>query len=197
MLWLPDAVTDANGQLHLDVPIADSITTWRMTALASTRDGRLGSTTSGLRVFQDFFIDLDLPVALTVGDEVAVPVGVFNYLPDRQTVRLEVAPADWFELLDEPIKSIDIAAQRRGRGVLPRARQVVRRCSRSKSRRTGTQLSDAIQKMVRVTPNGKAFSTTQSDRLQANSTVAPHDHASRAEPSPARRRSPSRFIRAS
>ena len=69
-----------------------------------------GQHDGGLRVFQDFFIDLDLPAALTVDDEVAVPVGVFNYLPEQQTVRLEVAPADWFELLDEPIKEIDIAA---------------------------------------------------------------------------------------
>jgi uncharacterized protein YfaS (alpha-2-macroglobulin family) len=170
MLWLPDAVTDAHGQLNLDVPLADSITTWRMTALASSRDGRLGSTTSDLRVFQDFFIDLDLPLALTVDDEVSVPVGVFNYLSDRQTVRLEVAQADWLELRDEPVKSIDIAGNDVG---------VVYFWVRAKSfglqpfkvTATGTHLSDAIQKMVRVTPNGKAFSTTQSDRLPANTAV--------------------------
>jgi uncharacterized protein YfaS (alpha-2-macroglobulin family) len=170
MLWLPDAVTDQNGQLQIDVPIADSITTWRMTALASSRDGRLGSTTSGLRVFQDFFIDLDLPVALTVDDEIAVPVGVFNYLPDRQTVRLEVAQADWFELLDEPIKSIDIAGndvsvvyfrlRAKSQGLLP-----------FKVSAYGPSMSDAIQKLVRVEPNGKAFATTQSDRLSANTWV--------------------------
>ena len=43
MLWLPDAVTDKNGQLELDFPVADSITTWRLTALASSQDGQLGS----------------------------------------------------------------------------------------------------------------------------------------------------------
>src|SRR5207248_1108895 len=85
---LPDTTTDASGHLHLDVPVADSITTWRLTALASTQDGRLGSATRRLRVFQDFFVDLNLPAALTVGDEVAVPVGVFNYLPASQTVRI-------------------------------------------------------------------------------------------------------------
>jgi uncharacterized protein YfaS (alpha-2-macroglobulin family) len=170
MLWLPDAVTDANGQLKIDMPLADSITTWRMTALASSRDGRIGSTTSGLRVFQDFFIDLDLPVALTVDDEVSVPVGVFNYLPDRQTVRLEVAQADWFELLDEPIKSIDIAGNDVG-VVTFRVRAKSPGLLPFKVSATGTQLSDAIQKMVRVTPNGKAFSTTQSDRLPANTVV--------------------------
>ena len=96
MLWLPEAVTDANGKLSIDVPVADSITTWRITALASTHDGRLGSTTSPLRVFQDFFIDLNLPQALTVGDEVSLPVGVFNYLDQEQTVKIEVTKAAWF-----------------------------------------------------------------------------------------------------
>jgi hypothetical protein len=63
MLWMAEAVTDPSGHLRLEVPIADSITTWRVTALASTQDGRLGSASTGLRVFQDFFIDLDLPPA--------------------------------------------------------------------------------------------------------------------------------------
>jgi uncharacterized protein YfaS (alpha-2-macroglobulin family) len=170
MLWLPDGVTDPNGHLHLDFTAADNITTWRMTALASTRDGRLGSATNGLRVFQDFFIDLDLPAALTVGDEVSVPVGVFNYLTEPQTVRLEVAPADWFELLDEPTTSMTIGAndisviyfriRARAFGDLP-----------FKVTAWGTTLSDAIQKMVHVVPNGKPVTFTQSDRLAANSIV--------------------------
>ena len=110
MYWLPEAVTDSNGDLRLEIPMADSITTWRMTALASTQDGRLGATTSGLRVFQDFFIDLDLPVALTQNDEIAVPVGVFNYLPDAQSVQLELTQEGWFQLLDDPIKEMTIAS---------------------------------------------------------------------------------------
>ena len=45
-----------------------------------------------------------------MGDEIAVPVGVFNYLTEEQSVRLEVHQADWFELLDEPVQEITIAA---------------------------------------------------------------------------------------
>ena len=110
MLWLPDAVTDPTGNLNLEFPVADSITTWRITALASSQDGQLGSATAPLRVFQDFFVDLDLPVSLTVGDEISIPVGVYNYLPDEQTVRLEIDNADWFELLDASEKQITIAS---------------------------------------------------------------------------------------
>ena len=108
--WLPDAVTDEHGNLNLEVPVADSITTWRMTALASAKDGRIGSTSAPLLVFQDFFIDLDLPLSLTVGDEIAVPVGIFNYLTEEQGVRLEVQPENWFELLDAPVQEITILA---------------------------------------------------------------------------------------
>ena len=62
------------------------------------------------RRYEYIFIDLDLPQALTVGDEVSIPVGVFNYLPAEQTVRLELTKQPWFELLDEAVKELKIAA---------------------------------------------------------------------------------------
>ena len=70
MYWNPDATTDASGRWQAELDMAHTITTWRLTALASAQDGRLGSTTAPLRVFQDFFVDIDLPLALTQGDEV-------------------------------------------------------------------------------------------------------------------------------
>jgi hypothetical protein len=164
MLWLPDLVTDENGNLSLEFAVADSITTWRMTALASTQDGRIGSATAGLRVFQDFFIDLDLPLALTVGDEIAIPVGVFNYLTEAQTVRLELEEMGWFELLDEPIKEIQIGANDI-HVVYFRIRALDFGQQPFKVTAWGSQMSDAIQKEVRVFPDGKLLTLTQSDRL--------------------------------
>lgn len=171
MLWLPDGETDANGFLQLDVPIADSITTWRMTALASTQDGRIGSTTAGLRVFQEFFVDLNLPQALTVGDEVSVPVGVFNYLPESQDVTLSVEEAFWFDLLGDgetvgeqtiTIASNDITIvyfpiRVKAFGSYPFTVTAL-----------GTTMSDAIQKPVRVYPDGKQIFFTESDRMDAD-----------------------------
>lgn len=170
MLWLPDAVTDSGGNLALDIPVADSITTWRMTALASTQDGRLGSATGPLRVFQDFFIDLDLPVALTVGDEISVPVGVFNYLSEAQTVRLDLEPADWFELLDQPSKELQIAANEINVVYFRvRARAFGRQAFKVTA--WGSRMSDAIQKEVRVFPEGKEILISRSDRLSSTTPV--------------------------
>jgi hypothetical protein len=49
-------------------------------------------------VFQDFFVDLDLPISLTEGDVVSVPVAVYNYLPTAQRVSLELRQDPWFAL---------------------------------------------------------------------------------------------------
>lgn len=170
MLWLPDGQTDADGNLTIDIPIADSITTWRMTALASTQDGRLGSGTGALRVFQEFFIDLDLPLALTVGDEVSIPVGVFNYLPTAQEVELTLQQESWFELQDDAQKTITVE---------PNEITVV--YFRIKAQEFGAQpfqitaigetMSDAILKQVRVYPDGKEIFFTESDRLSADEPI--------------------------
>jgi uncharacterized protein YfaS (alpha-2-macroglobulin family) len=170
MLWVPDAVTDDNGTLKLDFPVADSITTWRLTALASTQDGRLGSATAGLRVFQDFFIDLDLPQSLTVGDEVSIPVGIFNYLNESQNIRLELEKAAWFELLGEPTQEISIAANDIS-VVYFRVRAVQFGQQPFKVTAYGSKMSDAIQKEVRVFPNGKQITFTHSDRLTTGTVI--------------------------
>ena len=170
MLWLPDAVTNPDGSLTIDVPVADSITTWRMTALASSQDGRLGSATAPLRVFQDFFIDLDLPLSLTVGDEVAIPVGVFNYLPEEQTVKLELEQADWFELQGEAVQEMTIAANDIS-VVYFRVRAVRFGMQPFQVTAWGSKMSDAIRKEVRVYPDGKEIRFTQSDQLNAGQPV--------------------------
>ncbi len=170
MLWLPDGVTDADGRAALEIPAADSITTWRMTALASSQDGRMGSASAPLVVFQDFFIDLDLPLSLTVGDEIAVPVGVFNYLTEEQTVRLELEQADWFELQGGAVQEMTIAANDIS-VIYFRIRATRFGMQPFKVTALGSKMSDAILKQVHVYPDGKEIRFTRSDRLAAESPV--------------------------
>jgi 5-hydroxyisourate hydrolase-like protein (transthyretin family) len=180
LYWAPEVVTDAGGFASLEIPMADSITTWRLTALASSQDGRLGFTTQGVRVFQDFFVDIDLPVSLTQGDEISIPVGVFNYLPEAQEVRLEVEEEDWFELLGEGEQTLTIASNdievvyfpirvldfgRHGFQVTAWGEQM--RASPS------TDLAgDAIRREVAVVPDGKEFRLTESDWLREDKEIA-------------------------
>lgn len=111
----PEILTDGKGDASLTIPVADSITTWRMAMLASTQSGALGSGESGLKVFQDFFIDLDLPVTLTQGDRVSIPVAVYDYSGKAGEVCLKLQPEDWFALEDDSAeKSIKVDSGRVG-----------------------------------------------------------------------------------
>src|SRR4029078_263756 len=111
----PELVTDAEGRASISIPLADSITTWRMSMLASTTRGALGTGTSSLKVFQDFFVDLDLPVTLTEGDRVSIPVAVYNYSGSRGWVSLKVTHEDWFTMVDDDSdKSVSVDSSRVG-----------------------------------------------------------------------------------
>lgn len=79
LYWNPQALTDANGRVQLTIPTGDAITTWRITTLAVDRNGRLGSATAPLKVFQPLFIAPNLPATMTTGEEVFGQVQIFNY----------------------------------------------------------------------------------------------------------------------
>jgi 5-hydroxyisourate hydrolase-like protein (transthyretin family) len=170
LYWAPEVVTDADGFVSLEIPMADSITTWRLTALASSQDGQLGFTTQGVRVFQDFFVDIDLPVSLTQEDEISIPVGVFNYLPEAQKVRLEAKEEDWFELLGEGEQTLTIGSNDIEVVYFPiRVLDFGRRGFQVTA--WGEMMSDAIRREVTVVPNGKEFRLTESDWLREDKEI--------------------------
>jgi uncharacterized protein YfaS (alpha-2-macroglobulin family) len=174
LLWRPLLITDERGRADLPLTFADSITTWRLTASASSRGGQLGGVTAPLRVFQDFFVDLDLPVSLTQNDEIAFPVAVYNYLKGPQTVRLELQPEPWFDLIDPagPTRSL---ALKPGDVTSVRFRIKAKKLGSQPLtvKAFGSKLSDAIKRQIDVVPDGQAVEQVFSDRLagQVNQTV--------------------------
>ncbi|MBI5303027.1 MAG: hypothetical protein HY868_12895 [Chloroflexi bacterium] len=165
----PQVITDERGNATIEIPLADSITTWRLAAMASSQRGELGSASAGLRVFQDFFVDLDLPVALTQNDEISIPVAVYNYLPQTQKVQLQVEKQSWFQLQDDAEKSITIASNDID-VIYFRIKAMQFGMQRLKVTALGEKMSDAIQREIRVYPDGKPFELTQSNWLKGNTT---------------------------
>ncbi len=158
LLWRPEVITDRQGHAAIDVDLADSITTWRVLANASTATGLLGHASTTLRVFQDFFVDIDLPVALTQGDQISVPVAVYNYLKRPQRVTLKLQREGWFtprgsltatiELKpsEVTVRYFPISAKGLGRHdltVFASAQSV-----------TGDTVRDAIRRSTQVEPDG-------------------------------------------
>jgi uncharacterized protein YfaS (alpha-2-macroglobulin family) len=165
----PALITDDQGRAVLNVPLADSITTWRMTCMASSLLGQLGSTTAGIRVFQDFFVDIDFPVSLTQNDEVHIPVAIYNYLKTEQKINLQVQKEDWFELKDLAEKTVTLAPSEVRAVYFP---IVARKIGFQKFTVTarGSKKSDAVARTVEITPDGKECLVSHSGRLQGTIT---------------------------
>jgi len=171
LYWNPEAITDESGKLDLELTLADSITTWRLSAQANTQDGALGGATAGLRVFQDFFVDLDLPVSLTQNDEISVPVNVFNYLAQAQVVRLEVTQEEWFDLLSPASQQVTVGPNE-AQNVQFRLRARDFGTHRLTVTAWGDKMSDALAKEVRVVPDGLEVNGSRSDWLEDGASGA-------------------------
>lgn len=165
----PQVITNENGTATLDIPLADSITTWRLAVTASSQRGELGANTKGIRVFQDFFADLDVPVALTQNDEISIPVAVYNYLSTAQKVRLQIEKQPWFQLQDDSEKTLTIASNDID-VVYFRIKALNFGVQKLKMTALGEKMSDAIQREIRVYPDGKAYEVTQSNWLKSDTT---------------------------
>jgi uncharacterized protein YfaS (alpha-2-macroglobulin family) len=170
----PEILTDGNGNATISIPLADSITTWRMAMLASTQSGTLGTATASLKVFQDFFADLDLPVTITQGDRVSIPVAVYNYTAAAGRVTLNLKQEDWFSLDGdaETNVSVDaghigaaqftINAKRIGKFKLTLTAQM-----QADDANPGTH-QDIVVREIEVVPNGREQNLVFNGRLETS-----------------------------
>ena len=180
----PEIITDKDGVASTTIPLADSITTWRMAMMASTAHGALGSSSSNIKVFQDFFVDLDLPVTVTQGDRVSIPVAVYNYSGAAGDVNLQLQADDWFSLADDVAeKSVAVESARVGGAQFTLEAKRIGKFKLSLGARMkgGANRADIVVRDIEVIPNGREQSVVFNGRLES---TAQHEVAFPAESIP-------------
>lgn len=167
----PEILTDARGNADITIPMADSITTWRMAMIASTTSGVLGTGDSSIKVFQDFFVDLDLPVTLTQGDRVSIPVAIYNYSGKSGQVSVHLQPGDWYALdNDTDSRTVPVDSGRVGGTQFT---VVAKRIGKFKLTLTarmegagGEARQDVLVREIEVVPNGREQDQVFNGRLE-------------------------------
>ena len=106
-LWT-DLVTDDTGRATVSAEAPDSITTWMFRVVSLSKEHGLGVAEAEMRVFQPFFMELDLPYSAVRGEEFPVKVSLYNYLDSAQEFFVEMEDSDDYELLDESLKSVTV-----------------------------------------------------------------------------------------
>jgi anti-sigma factor RsiW len=168
LLWKPEILTDDQGHASLDIDLADSITTWRLTGSAVSGDGRLGAMQAPLRVFQPFFVDLNLPVSMTRNDEVSVPVVVYNYLDRPQTVKLTLQRDDgdaWFSLQGDAEQSLELKPNE-VRATHYRLKVTKVGDHKLEVHALGSNVGDAIRRVIEVVLDGRRVEQVVNGTLQ-------------------------------
>lgn len=164
----PQLITGPDGKAQITVDMADSITEWRVSSLAHSAVGKLGGGVGAVRVFQEFFVDIDFPATLTRGDELDFPVAVYSYLDRPQTVKIELEAAPWFTARGATTHTLALAP-----GQVTAVRFPVRVTGVGFQKLTvkgiGEARSDAVARSVLVLPDGKAVPQVKAGSLAAGS----------------------------
>jgi len=78
LLWKPAVQLDANGEAVVDVPLNDSLTSFRLVAVADAGPDRFGTGAASVRVSQDLQLLSGLPPMVREGDRFQAMVTVRN-----------------------------------------------------------------------------------------------------------------------
>jgi hypothetical protein len=174
LFWSPSLITDSSGRAHLKFKLADSITTWKMTVLASTKNGEIGVADSEIQAFQPFFLEHDPPKILTIGDVIDLPVVLRNYLPQAQQLNVEMKPAPWFELQHPGKQLISVDAGESTTATFPFRTTATVKSGKQQVYAANRSTGDAIEKAVTVHPDGQEQSVTAASILRGKTTISLH-----------------------
>jgi CD109 antigen len=167
-LW-QDVYTDNNGNATLKVDVPDTITTWMLRAVAISREYGLGVAESQLVTFQPFFLTIDLPYSAIRGEEFPVKIAIYNYLDEPQSVQVDIEVADWFNLMDQSTKTLEIGPNDiGGTQFMISPKQLGQNGVRITAR--STEAADAVIKNIIIEPEGVSREMIENLILTAGST---------------------------
>ncbi|MBS1805625.1 MAG: carboxypeptidase regulatory-like domain-containing protein [Acidobacteria bacterium] len=168
--WAPSLETTASGRTGVSFALPDSLTTWKLHAVGSTVDGRLTEIDRTFKTFQPLFVDLDAPQVLTVGDEITLPVNLRNYTAHAITLPVTVTPGDWFKLSTPTKTQATIEANGSSPVLVGLDAKDAVDAGPLRITAANSRDGDAVEKTVKVHPDGDPRTVTASALLHGNST---------------------------
>lgn len=88
--WTPAVVTDNNGKATVEFTMPPRSTEWRLTARGTSKETLVGQAVSSLVARDDFFVQIQTPLALTEGDRPEIRVRVQNFTDQQGLVDLQL-----------------------------------------------------------------------------------------------------------
>src|SRR5208282_2524572 len=105
--WLPTLETDAGGKARATFNFPDSLTTWRATVRAATRNTLVGQVVAKVITRKNLILRLETPRFMNQGDTATVVGIVHNYLATDKTAKVSLE-AQGVELASPAESSVNV-----------------------------------------------------------------------------------------
>ncbi|NNE00656.1 MAG: hypothetical protein HKN47_25350, partial [Pirellulaceae bacterium] len=115
LFWQPILLTDSTGQATIRFDLSDSVTTFRVSVDGHTTDGRIGSGGGDVVSRIPFQIEPKLPLEVTTGDRIDLPVAVINATDDDISVNVDLKVGPSLRIADDASASTSVTAGERTR----------------------------------------------------------------------------------
>ncbi len=177
--WLPAIVTDASGKARASFDFPDSLTTWRATVRAVTRDTMVGQVVAKVVTRKNLILRLETPRFMNQGDTATLLGIVHNYLATDKVAKVSLS-AEGVELASPAEASVNVP--RNGEAVVQwnvRAPKIAQ--AKFLAKALTDEESDALELEMPVEPWGLQQSVAQSGALRSDkeeikpSLVLPQD----------------------
>jgi hypothetical protein len=166
LYWNPVLVLpDGHGEVSFD--LSDSVTSFEVTAYGHTLDGRLGAATTTLESRLPFTLEPKLPIEVTAGDTIDIPVSIANNTNEARTVQARLANSTGLSVLsDSASPAQTFAPESRGRHVFRVRPNLIEGEASVTFDGESSPFNDRVTRTFRVVPNGFPFVGAHSDMLE-------------------------------
>ena len=175
LCWQPILVTDSQGRATIRFDLSDSVTTFRVNVDGHAAGGRLGSSSQEISSRLPFQIEPKMPLEVTTGDRIQLPVAVVNATLESTKVHLAVQTDSLLEIKDGE-RSRDVVVQGHGRTREYFDLKVQGGISESDAHieikgASGSGLADSIRRALHITPAGYPSRTSIAGVIDSSSRV--------------------------
>lgn len=176
LYWNPLLVTDEDGRAEIKFDLSDSVTTFRVAVDAHSQQGRVGAGGGEIISRIPFSIEPKLPLEVTAGDRIDLPVAVVNDTRDVLPVELAIKYGDLVQLTGEGARKLSLPSEARLReyyqlAVVGQQGEVEFEWSGQATTAAGGVLTDAVQKTLQVVSSGFPIARSFAGRIAGEQEV--------------------------
>ncbi|MFK8115039.1 MAG: MG2 domain-containing protein [Rubripirellula sp.] len=174
LFWHPMLITDSEGRATVRFDLSDSVTSFRLVADGHASDGRIGTGGGEIQSRIPFQIEPKLPLEVTAGDRIDLPIAVINTTESESRVGLSVQTGSVLRAIGESTRELKLAAVERRRTHL--SLDVIQGAAEQDAEilihGTGSgALTDSVRRRIHVSPLGYPERESIAGRLNGQAKI--------------------------